>query len=76
MNCNLVGSIYGSYSVNIAHFVPICKQTCPLQTILVSNWLISKYSSPLKQLIQMNRNLLESIYRQSSINISHFVLIH
>jgi hypothetical protein len=27
MNCNLVGSIYGMSSMNVAHFVPIGKQT-------------------------------------------------
>ena len=45
MNRNLVGSIYGRFSIKIAHFVPIRVQTCPPQTILVSNWLISKISS-------------------------------
>jgi hypothetical protein len=32
----------------IAHFIPIRLQTWPLQAILVSDWLISKKSSPLK----------------------------
>jgi hypothetical protein len=54
MNGNLVGSIYGRSSVEIAHFVPIRLQTWPPQTILVSDWLISKKSSPLKQLCQMH----------------------
>ena len=44
MNRNLVGSIYGRSSISIAHFVPICYQTWPPQTILVSDWLISKKS--------------------------------
>jgi hypothetical protein len=44
----LVGSIYGRSSIKIAHFVPIRKQTWPLQAILVSEELISKKSSPLK----------------------------
>jgi hypothetical protein len=44
---NLVGSIYGKFSVTIAHFVPIHQQTWPPQTILVFDWLISKKSSPL-----------------------------
>jgi hypothetical protein len=37
MNQNLVGSIYGISAVKIAHFVLI-----RFQTILVSDWLISK----------------------------------
>ena len=73
---NLVGSIYGRSSAKIAHFVPIRLQTWPPQTILVSDWLISKKSSPLKPLCQMNRNLVGCIYGRSSIKIAHFVLIH
>ena len=46
------------------------------QTILVSDWLISKQSSPLKPLCQMNRNLVGHIYGGSSIMIAHFVPIH
>jgi hypothetical protein len=42
MNRNLVGSIYGMSSIQIAHFVPIRWQTWPPQAILVSDWLISK----------------------------------
>jgi hypothetical protein len=38
------------------------KQTWSPQTILVSDWLISKKSSPLKLLCQMNRNLVGCIY--------------
>jgi hypothetical protein len=53
-------------SVTIAHFVPIRYQTWPPQTILVSDWLISKKSSPLKPLGQMNRDLLGCIYGRSS----------
>jgi hypothetical protein len=34
-------------SINNAHFVPIGLQTWPPQAILVSDWLISKKSSPL-----------------------------
>jgi hypothetical protein len=37
-----------------AHFVPIRLQTWPPQAILVSDWLISKKSSLLKPLAQMN----------------------
>jgi 2-polyprenyl-6-methoxyphenol hydroxylase-like FAD-dependent oxidoreductase len=43
------------------------------QTILVSDWLISKKSSPLKPLGQMNRNLVGCILGKSSIKIAHFV---
>jgi hypothetical protein len=46
------------------------------QTILVSDWFISKQSSPLKPLCQMNRNLVGYIYGGSSIMIAHFVPIH
>jgi hypothetical protein len=42
MNRNLVGSIYGRSSINIAHFVVIRYQTCPPQAILFSDWSISK----------------------------------
>jgi hypothetical protein len=41
-------------SIKIAYFVPIRLQTWPPQAILVSDWLISKKSSPLKPLDQMN----------------------
>ena len=57
MNWNLVGSIYRRFSIKIAHFVAIRYQTWPPQAILFSDWLISKKSSPLKPLGQMNRNL-------------------
>jgi hypothetical protein len=52
-----------------------CYQTWPPQVILFSDWLISKKSSPLKPLGQMNQNLVGSIYGRSSINIAHFVPI-
>jgi hypothetical protein len=42
MNEILVGSIYGRSSLKIAYFVLIRYQTWPPQTILVSDWLISK----------------------------------
>ena len=61
--------------MKIAHFVPILLQTWPPQAILVSDWLISKKSSPLKPLGQMNRNLVGSILGRSSIKISNLVLI-
>jgi hypothetical protein len=76
MNRNLVGSIYGRSSIKDAHFVPNHLQTWPPQAILVSDWLISKKSSPLKPLGQMNRNLVGSIYGRSSIKDAHFVPNH
>ena len=48
MNRNLVGNILGKSSIKIAHLFPIRYQTWPPQAILVSGWLISKKSSPLK----------------------------
>jgi hypothetical protein len=44
MNWNLLGSIYGKSSIKIAHFVLFRYQTWPPQTILISDWLISKKS--------------------------------
>jgi hypothetical protein len=52
-------------SIKFAHFVPIRWQTWPPQAILVSDWLISKKSSPLKPLCQMNRNLVGERNEQS-----------
>jgi hypothetical protein len=43
------------------------------QAILVSDWLISRKSSPLKPLGQTNRNLVGSILGRSSIKIAHLV---
>jgi hypothetical protein len=34
MNRNLVGSIYGMFSINIVHFIPIRLQKWPPQAIL------------------------------------------
>jgi hypothetical protein len=42
--------------MKIAHFVPIRYQTWLPHAILVSDWLISKKSSLLKPLGQMNGN--------------------
>jgi hypothetical protein len=47
MNRNLVGNIYGKFSIKIAHFVQIGLKTWPPQAILVSDLLIFKKSSPL-----------------------------
>ena len=54
--------MYRMSSMKIPHFVPIGSQTWPPQAILVSDWSISKKSSPLKLPSQMNRNLVGSIY--------------
>ena len=62
-------------AIKIAYVVLIRLQTWPPQAILVSDWSISKKSSPLKPLGQMNENLVGSIYGRSSIKIAHFVLI-
>jgi hypothetical protein len=48
----------------------------PPQAILVSDWLISKKSSPLKALGQMNRNLVGSILGRSSIQNANLIQIH
>jgi len=63
------------FSIKIAHFVPIRNQKWPTQEIILSDWLISKKSSTLKPLCQMNRNLVGSISDRSSIKIVHFVPI-
>ena len=70
MNRNLVGSIYGRSSIKIAHFVPICQQTWPPQAIIVSNLLISKKSSPLKPLGQMNQHLVGIAYGRFCIKFA------
>ena len=59
----------------IAHFIQICLQTWLPQAILVSDWLISKKSSPIKPLSQMNRYFVGSIYGMFSIKFAHFVPI-
>jgi hypothetical protein len=43
--------------------------------ILVSDWLISRKFSTLKQLGQMDQNVVGSIYGRSSMGIAHSVLI-
>jgi hypothetical protein len=75
MNRNLVGSILELSSIKIAHLVPIRIQTWPPQAIFVSDWLISKISSPLKLLCQLNRNLVGRMYGKSSIEIVYFIPI-
>jgi hypothetical protein len=49
--------------MKIAHFVPILLQTWPPQAILVSDWLISKKSSPLKPLPTKFRFIWQSGFR-------------
>jgi hypothetical protein len=61
--------------MKVVHFGSIRLQKWPPQAILVSDWSISKKSSPLKPLGQMNRNLVGSIYGRSSVTIAHFVPI-
>jgi hypothetical protein len=73
MKRNLVGTILGRFAIKSAQFFPIQLQLWPLQAILVSDWSISKKSSPLKSLGQMNRNLVGSIYGRSFIKFAHFV---
>jgi hypothetical protein len=58
-----------------AYLVLIRYQTWAPQAILVSDWLISKKSSPLKPIGQMNQNLVGSILGRSSIKIAHLVPI-
>jgi hypothetical protein len=43
--------------MNIAHLVPIRKQTWPPQAILVSNWLISKKSFSIDASYQLSDHL-------------------
>jgi hypothetical protein len=76
MNQNLVGSIYGRFSLKIAYFVPIRYQTWPPQTILVSDWLISKKIVSSETAWPMDRNLIGSILGRFFINIAHLVPIH
>jgi hypothetical protein len=76
MNENLVGSIRERSSIKIAHLVPISYLTNMATTgNSVSDWLISKKSSPLKPLGQMNRNLVGSILGKSFIKIGNLVPI-
>jgi hypothetical protein len=44
------------------YFVPIGYQAWQPHAVLVSDWTISKQSSPLKLLSNMNRNLVGNIY--------------
>jgi hypothetical protein len=75
MNRNLVRSILERSFIKIANLDPNHLQTWPPQAILVSDWLISKESSSLKLLGQMNQNLVGSILGRLSIKIAHLVPI-
>jgi hypothetical protein len=50
MNRNLVGSIYGRFSIKFANFITICLQTLSPHAIFVSDCLIYK-----KNLLLLNR---------------------
>ena len=68
MNRNLVGIILGMSFIKTAHLVPIRQQIWPPKAILVFDWLISKKSSSLKPLCQMNRNLVGSILLEGHLS--------
>ena len=69
MKRNLVGSIYGRYSIKIAHFVPIRhKYGCHRQFLFLIGQFLKK-SLPLKLFDQININLVGSIYGRSSIKM-------
>ena len=73
MEPNLAGSIYVRSSIKCPHFVPFRQQIWSPRTILVSEWLLLKQSSPLKLPGQMEPSLAESIYVRSSIKFLRFV---
>ena len=62
MEPNLAENVYIRSSINLLHFVLFRQQIWPPRAILVSDWLMLKKSSPLKQLGQMEPNLAGSIY--------------
>ncbi len=72
-----MGPRCSSAETQVCHrsYIIAAKQTWPPHAILVSDWLITKKSSPLKPLGQMNRNLVGSILGRSSIKIAHLVPI-
>ena len=74
MNRNLVGSIKERSSIDDYPFRPDPLINMTPQTILVSDWSISKKKSFLKQLCQLCQNLIGSIYGKPSIKITHFIL--
>jgi hypothetical protein len=64
MDRDKISNLYRGLAIDASH------------QVLVSDWLISKKSSPLKPFNQINRNLVGIIYGRSSIKIAHFVPIH
>jgi hypothetical protein len=70
----LVGSIYRRSSINNAHFVLIREQTWPPQAIRVSDWLISKNSSPLCVLTDQDE--MSNLNRGPSIDAFYQVSVH
>ena len=72
---SLVRSIYGRFSITIAHFSrSINKHGCHRPFLFLIGWFLKK-SSPLKQPGQMNQTLVGSILGRSSIKIAHLVPI-
>jgi hypothetical protein len=85
MDRNVVVSIYGWYSIKVAHFVPIHWQTWTPQVILVSDWSISKnlllwnrFAILLWPCLLMDQNEMSNFYRGPSIDIdaSYHVSYH
>jgi hypothetical protein len=69
MNRNLVGSMYGRSSIEIANFVLIVnKHERHMQFLFLIGQFLKK-SFPLKLLGQMHRNLAGSIYGRSAIKM-------
>jgi hypothetical protein len=74
---NEISSLYRGPSIEASYQVSVhLAKKHGRHRRLVSDWLISKKSSPVKPLCHMNRNLVGSIYGRFSIKIAHFVLIH
>jgi hypothetical protein len=67
MNRNLVGSIYGRSSIEIANFIPIHQQTWSPQAMLVSDWSILSSPGP-----KVHGNYCHHL---ASVNFSHFKLL-
>jgi hypothetical protein len=86
MNWNLVGSIYGRFSMKITYFVLIHLQTWPSQAILVSDWPIfknlllrnhlAKWNYLWRPCLLTDRDEMSIIYREPSIDASYHVSGH
>ena len=90
MNRNLVGSIYGRFSIKIAHFIPIRLQTWLPQAILVSDWSTIYYNrevflrnEPIRNksclwwpCLLTDRDEMSKLYRGPSIDASNQVSVH